>query len=119
MTDRLTAVAITAWKRHKLSSSWSKISTPDDVDLRTLRVELLFHILESNGAYKGVLTYSGHRVECNGLETDEIVARGNRSRDGGGPCGVLGNHLACSPASGVDCAGEQTGLVNFKLKKIT
>lgn len=53
-------------------------------------------------------------MECDGLETDEVVAGGNGAGDGGGPRGVVSNHLAISPRTTVDVSGEETGLVDLE-----
>lgn len=54
-------------------------------------------------------------MQGNGLETDEVVARGDSGRDGGGPGGVLVNHLAITPVTVVDGTGKETGLVDLEL----
>ena len=59
-------------------------------------------------------TYSGHRVESDRLEADEVVARGDACGDRRRPARVLRDHLAGSPLAGVDGAGEETRLVDLE-----
>jgi len=53
-------------------------------------------------------------VEGDGLETDEIVAIRDGCGNGGRPRAVLRDHLAISPRTAVDGAGEETGLVDLE-----
>jgi hypothetical protein len=62
----------------------------------------------------GKASHSGHRVESDRLEADEVVARRDRRRDGGSPGRGLVDHLTSSPLTGVDSAREETRLVDLE-----
>lgn len=54
-------------------------------------------------------------MQSNGLETDEIISRRDRGRNGGSPGRVLVNHLAVSPIAVSNGSGDQSGLIDFEL----
>ncbi len=56
-------------------------------------------------------------MEGDGFETDEVVASRDGRGNGGRPRAVLRDHLAISPRTAVDGAGEETGLVDLELSK--
>ena len=68
-----------------------------DLDLRALGVKL-----------------RGERVERDGLEADEVVARGHARGDRRRPGRVLVDHLAGAPVAVGDGAVEQAGLVDLE-----
>lgn len=77
-------------------------ATASDLDLRAFGVELLFTgILVSLSRWYGKKerTYSGHRVQGDGLKANEVVARRNISGHRGRPRVVIRNHLACGPGA--------------------
>lgn len=53
-------------------------------------------------------------MQGNSLKSDKIVAGRNGFRDGCGPGRVIRNHLAISPLTIVDSAGEEAGLIDLK-----
>ena len=59
-------------------------------------------------------TYSGHGVESDGLEADEVVARGHARRDRRRPGRVVGDHLARAPEPVADRAVDQPGLIDLE-----
>ncbi len=54
-------------------------------------------------------------MKSNGLKTNEVVARGDGRRNSGRPRRVVGNHLAVTPLTIVDCTTEKTGFIDFEL----
>lgn len=64
-------------------------------------------------------THSGHGVESDSLEADQVVSRWDGGGDGGCPGAVLGNHLPSSPRTVIHGAREETGLVNLELLTVS
>lgn len=54
-------------------------------------------------------------MQSDRLETDEVVAGGDRGGDRGRPGAVLCDHLSITPVAVVDSAGDQAGLVDLEL----
>lgn len=53
-------------------------------------------------------------MKSDGLETDEVVARGDGGWDSGRPGRVVGDHLAVCPGAVEYGAGEETSLVDLE-----
>ena len=60
-------------------------------------------------------TYSRKRVQRNRLESDEVVAAGDRLGDGGRPRRVLRDHDTVTPDSVIDRPVDQAHGVDFEL----
>ena len=72
-----TVVAVATWEGDQLCCGGSKAASSSDCDLSTFWVELLVQARRQEESWTTedcMETYSWHRVEGNGLETDEVVA---------------------------------------------
>jgi len=90
-------VGVATGERAELSSGGCEGATAGDGDLSTLRVHL-----------------SGKRVKSDGLETDEVVARGNGLGDRRRPTRVLRDHQAITPEPIVNGAVDEARLVDLE-----
>lgn len=113
--ETLTRVAVATREGNELGSGGRKAASTGDLDLRALRVELLYNVFVSAWAPPSTKrTHSGHGVEGDGLKTDEVVARGHACGDRARPARVLIDHLARSPLATVNGAGKETRLVDLE-----
>jgi len=113
--DTRVVAAVGAGEGDKLVARGLDVSAVDDLNLSTLGVELLSRSVRPEKSRQGRMTYSGHRVQSNSLEADQIVATGGLGWNGRGPAAVLLDHLSSSEETAVEGATEETSMVDLEL----